>query len=26
VVEEVGKSARHPLICQRCEGAVESLA
>ena len=26
VLEEVGKSARHPLICQRCEGAVESLA
>jgi isoleucyl-tRNA synthetase len=26
VLEEVGKSAKHPLICQRCEGAVESLA
>ena len=26
VLEEVGKSARHPLICLRCEGAVESLA
>ena len=26
VLEEVGKSARHPLICQRCEGAVESLS
>ena len=24
VLEEVGKSARHPLICQRCEGAVEA--
>ncbi len=22
VLEEVGKSAKHPLICQRCEGAV----
>jgi isoleucyl-tRNA synthetase len=26
VLEEVGKSAKHPLICVRCEGAVESLA
>jgi len=26
VLEEVGTSARHPLICQRCEGAVENLA
>jgi isoleucyl-tRNA synthetase len=26
VLEEVGKSARHPLICVRCEGAVEALA
>jgi isoleucyl-tRNA synthetase len=25
VLEEVGKSARHPLICVRCEGAVEAL-
>ncbi|MFI4999244.1 MAG: zinc finger domain-containing protein, partial [Reyranellales bacterium] len=24
VLEEVGKSAKHPLICNRCEGAVES--
>jgi isoleucyl-tRNA synthetase len=24
VLEEVGKSARHPLICMRCEAAVES--
>jgi isoleucyl-tRNA synthetase len=24
VLEEVGKSAKHPLICQRCEGAVEA--
>ena len=24
VLEEVGKSAAHPLICQRCEGAVTS--
>ena len=22
VLEEVGKSAAHPLLCQRCEGAV----
>jgi len=26
VLEEVGKSAKHPLICVRCEGAVEALA
>ena len=24
VLEEVGKSARHPLLCNRCEAAVES--
>jgi isoleucyl-tRNA synthetase len=24
VLEEVGKSAKHPLICQRCEAAVET--
>jgi isoleucyl-tRNA synthetase len=24
VLEEVGKSARHPLLCLRCEAAVES--
>jgi len=23
VLEEVGKSAKHPLLCQRCEAAVE---
>ena len=26
VLEEVGKSPKHPLLCVRCEGAVESLA
>jgi isoleucyl-tRNA synthetase len=26
VLEEVGGSARHPLICRRCEDAVESLS
>jgi isoleucyl-tRNA synthetase len=26
VLEEVGTSAKHPLICVRCEGAVESLS
>ncbi len=24
VLEEVGKSAKHPLICQRCEAAVDA--
>jgi isoleucyl-tRNA synthetase len=24
VLEEVGKSAKHPLICERCEAAVEA--
>jgi isoleucyl-tRNA synthetase len=26
VLPEVGKSARHPLLCQRCEAAVEGAA
>jgi isoleucyl-tRNA synthetase len=26
VLPEVGKSAKHPLLCQRCEAAVEGAA
>jgi isoleucyl-tRNA synthetase len=26
VLPEVGKSAKHPLLCQRCEAAVEGTS
>jgi len=26
VLEEVGTSAKHPLLCLRCDGAVEGLS